>query len=91
MLCQEFGPSELEDSAETLVKLRQVGTLQDYVIEFRLLANRTRDINPSLLKSCFIGGLKAELRHDVKVLKPKDVLETSAFAQQIVPSLLISR
>lgn len=88
VLCQEFGPSELEDSAETL---RQVGTLWDYVNEFRLLANRTRDINPSLLKSCFIRGLKAELRHDVKLLKPKDVLETSAFAQQIVPSLLISR
>lgn len=52
-------------------------------MEFRKLANRTREISPSLLKCCFIGGLKPKLRHDVKILKPKDVMETSAFAQQL--------
>lgn len=82
-LCQEFGPSELEDSAENLVKLRQSGTLRDYVMEFRRLANRTLDISPSLLKSCFIGGLRPKRRHDVKLLKPRDVLEAAAFAHQI--------
>ena len=83
ILCQEFGPSEMEDSAESLVKLRQDGTLRDYVLEFRRLANRTRDISPKLLRSCFIGGLKPKLQHDVKLLRPKDVLEAAASAQQI--------
>lgn len=82
-MCQEFGPYRLHDLVETLVKLGQVGTLRDYVIEFRRLANCTSDINPSLLKSCFDRGLKPELKHDVKLLKPRDVLEASAFAQQI--------
>lgn len=81
ILCQEFGPSEMEDSAESLVKLRQTGTLRDYVLEFRRLTNRTKDICPRLLHSCFIGGLKPELRHDVKLLKLKDVLEAAAYAQ----------
>lgn len=31
----------------------------------------------------FIGGFKSELRHDVKILKPKDVLEATTYAQQI--------
>ncbi|XP_050106884.1 uncharacterized protein LOC126586206 isoform X2 [Malus sylvestris] len=75
ILCQEFGPSEMEDSAESLVKLRQTGTLRDYVLEFRRLINRTKDISPRLLRSCFIGGLKPELRYDVKLLKPKMYLK----------------
>lgn len=40
-------------------------------------------MSPSFLKSCFIGGLKSELRHDVKILKPKDFLEANAYAQQL--------
>lgn len=82
-LCQEFGPSKFEDLAKSLVKLQQTGFCKDYILEFKRLANRTRDINPCLIKSCFIGGLKAELRHDVKILKPKDVLEAIAYAQQL--------
>lgn len=73
----------MEDSAESLVKLRQTCTLRDYILELRRLANRRKDISPSLLKSCFIGGWKPELRHDVKILKPKDVLEASTITQQL--------
>lgn len=83
MLCQEFDPSELEDSTENLVKLKKLRTFKDYVIDFRRLANRTRDISPALLKSCFIGGLNPELRHDVKPLKPRNILEAATFAHQI--------
>lgn len=81
VLCQEFGPFKFEDSGENLVKLRQTGTLRDYIPEFCRLSNCTRDISSTLFKSCFIGGLKAELRHNVKLFKPKDVLEASSFAQ----------
>lgn len=83
VLCQEFGHSELDDSAESLVNLKQTGTLRDYVIEFQRLANRMRDISPALLKSCFVGSLKPKLRHDVKILRPRVVLEVTAFAQQL--------
>lgn len=79
-LCQEFGPSEFKDSVESLVKLRQTGLLRNYILEFRRLANRTSDINFSLLKSCFIGGLKSKLRHYVKILKPQNVLEATTYA-----------
>ena len=66
-----------------MVKLRQTGSLRDYILKFRRLANRTREVTLSLLRSCFIGGLKSELHHDVKILKPKDVIEATAYAQQI--------
>lgn len=88
IFCQKFRPFEFEDFAENLVKLKQTGTLWDYILDFCRLSNRTKDISLTLLKSYFIGGLKAELRYDVKLLKPKDVLEAFAFAQQIDANLL---
>lgn len=83
VFCREFWPSEFDDFAKNLVKLRQTSLLWDYVSKFCCLANRTKDINPSLLKSCFIGGLKPEIHHDVKLLRPSDVHETIAYSQQV--------
>lgn len=53
LFCREFEPSDFNDCAEKLVKLRQTGLLRNYVSES--LANRTLDMNPSLMKSCFVG------------------------------------
>ena len=82
-LCLEFGPLEFEDTSEALFKLRHTGTLKDYISEFRHLANRTSDISHVLLKSYFIGGLKKELKFDVKLLKPATVHDAIAIAVQL--------
>nr|XP_028964667.1 uncharacterized protein LOC108169704 [Malus domestica] len=83
VFCKEFGPSEFEDFTEALVQLKQLGSLKEYVSEFRRLANRTTEIGPVMLRGCFIGGLKPELRHDVKLLRPSDVHEAIALAFQV--------
>lgn len=67
----EFGPSKFEDSVEAFFKLRHTGSLREYISEFKRLA--TRSPNLGLLKSCFIGELKKELKFDVKLLKPVNV------------------
>lgn len=82
-LCMEFGPSAFEDSAEALFKLRHTGSLRDYISEFRRLATRSPEIGPILLKSCFIGGLRKELKFDVKLLKPVNVHEAISIALQL--------
>lgn len=82
-LCLEFGPSEFDNKAEALFKLKQTGTLSEYVTEFRHLANRTLEICMIFLKGCFIGGLKKELKYDVKLLKPATVHDAIAFAVQL--------
>lgn len=81
--CRKFGSSEFEDSAESLFKLRQTGNLRDYIAEFRRLANRTTYLSPILLKSCFLWGLKRELKFDVKFLKPATVHNVIAIAVQL--------
>lgn len=82
-LCHEFGPSEFKDIAESLFKLRHTCTLHDYIAEFRHLATRSLEIGPILLKSCFLWGLKKELRYDVKLLKLANVDEAIAIAVQL--------
>lgn len=67
-MCREFGLSEFEDGVEALFKLPQTGTLREYISE----------VGPILLKSCYVGGLKRELKFDVKLLKPKTVCEAIA-------------
>lgn len=42
----------------------QTGTLKDYILEFQRLAN---DVGLILLKICLLGGLKHELKYDVKL------------------------
>lgn len=66
-LCREFGLSEFEVGIEELFKLRQTGTLREYITEFRKLANHASEVGPLLLKGCFVGGLKRELKFDVKL------------------------
>ncbi|XP_050133112.1 uncharacterized protein LOC126609161 [Malus sylvestris] len=82
-LCREFGPFAFEDSAEALFKLHQLGPLRDYIAEFHRLATRSPEISPLLLRSCFLGGLKKELRYDVKLFKPANVHEAIAIAVQL--------
>ncbi|KAK2651008.1 hypothetical protein Ddye_018497 [Dipteronia dyeriana] len=71
--CREFGPHKFEDFTEPLFKLRQTGALKDYKSEFRRLDTRIGDLSPSFHFSCFIGGLKEELKHEVKLLRPSTV------------------
>ncbi|KAI9169501.1 hypothetical protein LWI28_013232 [Acer negundo] len=67
---REFGSHWFVDYAKSLFKLRQSGSSI-----YRRMATRIRDLNPSFRLSCFIGGLKKELMHDVKLLRPTIVQE----------------
>jgi hypothetical protein len=42
---------------ETLVKLKQTGSIEEYKSQFELLANRVVGLLDNLKLSCFLGGL----------------------------------
>lgn len=69
-------------------KLRQSGILKDYVLDFQLLANRTKEAYPNLLKSFFLGGLKCELKYDVKLFRPVNAYEASIIFVQLDKKLV---
>lgn len=52
------------------------------------LANRTSDLGPIILKSYFLGGLKRELKFDVKLLKHETMHDVIAITVQLDTKIL---
>lgn len=65
-----FALSMYEDPKGALFKLCQTSTVKDYQTQFESLANRISGLPPQFYLSCFISGLKPEIRHEVHVLQP---------------------
>ncbi|XP_062158729.1 uncharacterized protein LOC133866207 [Alnus glutinosa] len=57
-----FGTGSYDDQMETLVKLKQTGSVEEFKSKFETLANRVHDLAEHLKFSCFLGGLKDEIR-----------------------------
>ncbi|KAF8405189.1 hypothetical protein HHK36_010089 [Tetracentron sinense] len=69
-LLSRFGSTEFEDPFGDRTKLRQTGSLRDYQSAFENSSNHTPVISQPLLVSCFISGLKDDIRLDVKSRRP---------------------
>lgn len=57
--------SYYDDHQDALFKLYQRGTVNEYLTEFKCLANRIVGLAPPFLLSCFISGLNIELHREV--------------------------
>ncbi|KAH7557264.1 hypothetical protein JRO89_XS11G0091300 [Xanthoceras sorbifolium] len=82
-----FGSLEEANAGGTLPKLRQTGTIKDYQLQFERLANRIRDLPESFLISCFLSGLRDDVKVGVQLLKPVSLLqafELARFQEELV-------
>lgn len=61
----------------TLFKLTQRGSVNDYSLEFKTLANHIIDMPPPFLLSCFISGFSLEIRHEVQALQPLTLIQAA--------------
>ena len=71
-LLTRFGNSAYEDPMKSLTRLRQTTSVVVYKGQFEALSNRIRGLSDSHKLSCFLSGLKDEVRLPVKVLKSKN-------------------
>ncbi|KAF5480102.1 hypothetical protein F2P56_000872 [Juglans regia] len=76
-----FGPCSLEDPLEQLIRLRQEGTVEEYKSEFELIANRLRRLSKMDKLSCFVSGLKDDIRLTVKMFNPTNLLTAYRLAR----------
>jgi hypothetical protein len=53
-----------------LTKLKQSGTVEDFIVAFERLAFRTEGMSDAFLRECFINGLKDEIRAHVLMARP---------------------
>nr|GEV32002.1 hypothetical protein [Tanacetum cinerariifolium] len=74
-----FGPTDYEDpsSAQTI---HHGGHLPR---DFERLSNRVEGLPESFLVGCFIGGLKDEIRLEVKLKKPRRLVEAMGMARLV--------
>jgi hypothetical protein len=72
-----------------LTKLKQLGTVEDFIAAFERLAFRTEHMSDAFFRECFISGLKDEIQAHVLMARPKSWVEATKRAkesQQIVSS-----
>ena len=80
-LCVRFGPSDYEDFDEALTKVRQIGTVREYQMLFERLAARVQDWPQRAMVGSYIGGLKEEIRSEVKLFGPTTLLHATSLAR----------
>ncbi|XP_028754553.1 uncharacterized protein LOC114714022 [Neltuma alba] len=80
----QYGPSKFDCARSQLFKLTQAevsGVLEVYNSKFMTLANRTEDIPEAALLDCYLGGLNPDLKRNVLVQRPTNVLSAMALAR----------
>jgi hypothetical protein len=72
-----------------LTKLKQSGTVEDFIAAFERLAFRTEGMTDAFFRECFISGLKYEIWAHVLMAQPSNWVEATKRAkeaQQVVSS-----
>nr|GEX18039.1 hypothetical protein [Tanacetum cinerariifolium] len=82
-LLVQFGPTDYEDPSEALHRLKQSTTVVIYQETYERLSNRVKGLPESFLVGCFIGGLKDEIRLEVKLKKPRRLVEAMGMARLV--------
>ena len=65
-----FGSSSYDDLMENLIKLKQVGSVSAYKGQFEALSNRIKELSEKHRLSCFLSGLRDEIRLPIRMLNP---------------------
>ncbi|GFS46186.1 hypothetical protein Acr_00g0100660 [Actinidia rufa] len=69
-IISRFGPDVFEDAVGELTKLKQTSSVKEYQEKFEFLANKTHKLPESFFISCFISGLKEEIKANVLMFRP---------------------
>ena len=76
-----FAPSHYEDLKGALFKLCQTTTVREYQAQFESLANRIVGLPPPFFLSCFVSGLKPEIRREVQAFQPISLSQAISLAK----------
>jgi hypothetical protein len=90
-LMQRFGPSAYDDPMESLARLRQLSSVDEYKERFKAFSNRVRGCDDMNKLSCFLGGLKEEIRLPVKMFNPPTLLIAYGLAKMQEEHVLSAR
>ncbi|XP_042965413.1 uncharacterized protein LOC122299304 [Carya illinoinensis] len=69
-LLMRFGPTAYDDPMEALTRLKQTSSVAAYKSQFEALSNRLRGLSEHHKLSCFMSGLRDEIRLPIRMLNP---------------------
>ncbi|PRQ25670.1 putative succinate dehydrogenase (quinone) [Rosa chinensis] len=81
LLMREFSGYNRSKYQAALVRMNQTGSVELYKEQFTKLSRRCPGFPPEVLLSCFIGGLKEDIRVDVQAQKPRSLYEACELAR----------
>nr|GEU62734.1 hypothetical protein [Tanacetum cinerariifolium] len=76
----QFGPTDYEDPAEALSRLKKITTVASYQEAFEKISHQVDGLPEIFLVGCFIGGSKEEIWLEVKLKTPKNLTEPIGMA-----------
>ena len=77
----KFGATTYDDPMETLTRLRQTTSVSLYKAQFEVLSNRIKGLSATHKLSCFLSGLRDEIRLPMRMLNPKSLNEAFGLAK----------
>ena len=76
-----FGATSYDDPMESIRRLKQTSSVLAYKGQFKAISNRVQSLSESHKLSCFLSGLKDEVRLLVRMLGPKTLNEAFGLAK----------
>ena len=76
-----FGATSYDDPMESLRRSKQTSSVLAYKGQFKAISNRVQSLSESHKLSCFLSGLKDEVRLLVRMLGPKTLNEAFGLAK----------
>lgn len=80
-IVSRFGPNIFEDAIGELTKLTQTSTVKAYQERFEELANRTSGLTQEFFVSCFVSGLREDIRAGVQMFYPANITQAIGLAR----------
>lgn len=86
MVCTRFSAANVHEEVELFQNVKQYGlSVEQYIDKFEEYMDLVRRDHPYLQEqyftSCFINGLRGEIKHDVCGQKPQGLLESYWYAK----------
>ena len=74
-LLRRLQPGVVKDPFGPLLRVKQVGSVMDYIKQFERVSGPMRNVDKEIMKGIFVNGLKIELQAEVKSLELDSLAE----------------
>jgi hypothetical protein len=66
-----------------LIRIKHLGDIEDYNLKLQSLATRVDNISDEHLLEAYMGGLKEDIKHELFLKHPENIMEAMQFAHHI--------